>query len=152
MKNILFGILVLAAAVSCKKNDDLRPATADKSDAKVETAKNCYLAVLGKDSVRLTLNSFGDKLSGNLIYDRFETDGSFGTVDGIKAGDTVKLHYRFESEGMVSHRDVYFLERDGKLLEGFGNVRQINDSMMIFDQPSALEYGNSYILEKTECK
>lgn len=151
MKNLIFSAFVLLAAFSCKKNDAVNTET-EVAETKVSTEKNCYLAVLGKDSVKLTLNSFGDKLSGNLIYDPYQTDSSFGTVDGIKSGDTVKLHYRFESEGMVSHRDVYFLEKDGKLLEGFGEVRQINDSMMIFDNPSALKYGNSYILDKVDCK
>jgi len=80
----LFALVFLSA---CKKEMTIE-------DLKMEKPVNpfsevCYLGIQGKDTIRMSLITKGDKLQyGKLSYKYFEKDYNEGTLTGTFRGDT----------------------------------------------------------------
>lgn len=58
-----------------------------------------------KDSAKLSYTVSNNKVSGRLIYNNFEKDSQQGAISGTISGDTLKLKYKFASEGVNSERE-----------------------------------------------
>lgn len=151
MKKLFLGILIAASIVSCDKKET-KSGNAEKSsdsaeniskDLKVEKIpENCYLQVVGNDSMFVQLTDNLGTFTGNMAIKNAEKDSSKGELSGFKNGDTLKLSYSFESEGKISDRPVYFLVKDGSLIEGFGD----------FTNPKTLKYDDKNKFNKTDCE
>lgn len=153
-------IVLLTLAVSfsyCNQSSKKQNSQTNQENSPIEITESngmnsCYLAVLGKDSVKLELVTTKDKFKGFMHYKFFETDNSIGTYEGILSGDTLKGIYRLLSEGIISYSEKYFLLIDNQLLEGVGEIEFPNDSTVKFKDPDRLTYGESINLEKVDCK
>jgi hypothetical protein len=77
----------------------------------------CYLAVKGRDTIRLQLAIKDSLVTGQMQYDNFEIDGNIGTVEGVVRNGRISGYFTFLAEGMWSVREVVFEERDGQLLQ-----------------------------------
>lgn len=145
MKPLSFLILGLLC-IGCQKE---KPQLEEQvGDLPRETKDECYLYAVGKDSIRLHLQRNGDQLTGRVAFDNFEKDSSEGTVSGRKVGDTIKLVYDFESEGMQSKRELFFLETGGELRMGLGNFEP-RDGVSVPLGP--LDYRGPIALRVVDC-
>lgn len=158
MSKVCYFILLGVLAISCtqqKSSDNKTEGDSivmEKPDVlALAEGKSCYLGVVGKDSVKLEIKRNGANFSGFLSYKRFESDSSLGELNGTISGDTLKGSFNFLSEGMISVNEKYFLLKDGKLLEGWGDVVNVDDTTVKFENPSQLTYGKGFVLSPTEC-
>eukprot|EP01132_Coremiostelium_polycephalum_P014348 gene14348-17433_t len=152
---ILLFVLLTGFLTACqnttptsKKADSVITAE-NKTVSKLE--KECYLYASGKDTIAMTLRKNGDQLSGDLLYSLFEKDRNYGTITGKMKGDSLFIHYIFDAEGMHSARELIFLKKGNQLLEGFGDVQEKNGEM-VFKDPRKIQFNNSIVLQKGNCK
>ncbi|MCW3162345.1 hypothetical protein [Chryseobacterium oryctis] len=127
--------LVLLASLSvfllnCNKKPEAPVAeiipvdTVDTAEKVVDTlgAKSfCYIGVIGKDTVFVSIDDNLGTITGKMATKNNEKDSNKGDLSGFKAGDTLKLTYEFSSEGKKDNKnDIYFLQTKDGLNEGIG--------------------------------
>lgn len=147
MKQIIALIFFGSIMTSCENKSENTPATTTElpngNQEIAELTSHCFLFTNGKDSIRLSYTQENDEIDGWMNYDFFEKDGSVGEIDGKFFGDTLKLEYKFLSEGLISEQQVYFLKKDGKLFQGAGEMKMDNDSMMIYSNPKQIKFDDT---------
>lgn len=158
MKQVFYLIMLGVFTISCTQNKSSNNQTGTDStvaekpaDIALAEGKSCYLGVVGKDSAKMEIDRNGRDFKGFLSYKRFESDSSLGEINGIISGDTLKGNFNFLSEGMISINEKHFLLKDGKLMEGLGNMVYVDDITMKFENPSKLTYGQGFVLSPTDC-
>ena len=151
--SIIAGVLI-SVFVSCKKEktEDVVP-VASKSEVVDETILDeCYMGVLKKDTVSMTLNIKGNQVhSGKLQYKFFEKDKNQGTIVGELKGDTLFVDYTFMSEGISSVRQIAFLKKGNTYTEGYGNVIDDNGKVR-FENTKELKFDGETILWRIDCQ
>lgn len=158
MKKSILATLVLLAAFSCEKKETetltktppesvVIPETNEPIES--STLQTCYLGATGKDSVFVSLDDNLGTLTGKMRYKNFEKDSSHGDLMGTKNGDTLKLTYTFESEGTKSDREIYFLQKEGNIIEGIGahKTEGIQDK---YESTANLKY-EGHNLKQVDC-
>lgn len=149
-------VLGVVFIVSCQNNTPEKSAKADSlitvkaADANLNL-NECFKYIKNRDTSNLKLNSAGKIVIGNLSYRLFEKDKNESTIIGIIKGDTIIADYTFQSEGTKSIRQVVWLKKDDKLIEGFGDVEEA-DGKTKFKNISKLIFGKSIVFTKVECK
>jgi hypothetical protein len=159
MKNIKkFSCMLLigTAFTACQNNNGGKAAadstiTAETAVVAAAESRTCYANFKNRDSTTLELLKKGEKVSGSLNVSLYEKDKNKGTVEGLVKGDTLLLNYTFNSEGTQSVRQVAYLQKDGKLIEGFGDVQEQNGKT-VFKTLSDLKFDGSVVLEQSDCK
>jgi hypothetical protein len=159
MKNIkkFSGMLLLGTAfIACQNNNGGKAAadstiTAETAVVAAAESRTCYANFKNRDSTTLELLKKGEKVSGILNVSLYEKDRNKGTVEGLVKGDTLLLNYTFNSEGTQSVRQVAYLQKDGKLIEGFGDVQEQNGKT-VFKSLGDLKFDGSMVLEQSDCK
>ena len=143
-------LFMLASGVfmACQSNQTTQ--TKELSTA-IPTKQECYTYTKNKDTASLSIMSSGHVVTGELHYQLFEKDSNHGIIKGEMRGDTLVADYIFGSEGEQSIRQVAFLKKDGKLLEGFGDVTEDNGKM-VFKAISTLKFGDAIEFKKVNCK
>ena len=94
------------------------------------------------------LEQKGKELSGKMIYDNYEKDGSRGIIKGKEEEEILKLWYDFDSEGMHSVTEVYFKKDNGKLLRGVGAMDAKTDTAYFI---SGINYSEKEAFIKVDC-
>lgn len=154
---ILFaGFLFFAFACTDNKNsnDNTTKDSTIKEKANIpsaQPAKRCY-AQKGKDTVLLTIESNGDKVTGELYINRFGKDVNRGTIDGVMKGDTLFAGYTFNAEGMQSVREVAFLKTDNSMIEGYGPVKYDSNNKAVFTNKDSLVFDEKMKLDEVICE
>lgn len=150
--------MLVVFALSCTQSKSSSNQTENDStivekpaDVALAEGKSCYLGVVGKDSVKMEIDRNGTDFKGFLSYKRFESDSSLGELNGTISGDTLKGNFNFLSEGMISINETYFLLKDGKLLQGWGDMVNVDDMTMKFKNPSQLTYEQGFVLSPVDC-
>ena len=151
MKNFfILAAFLLLISTSCKKAE---PAV--EPDAVVETpaapTSDCYKFATDKDTVTMTLTRTNNSASGELTYDWFEKDGNVGTYEGSFKGDTLRIGYTFQSEGMTSVREELFLLKGDEMIKGHGKIID-RDGKHVFKNRKNVIFDRSLVLSKTNCK
>ena len=160
MINLILSALMILTAVSCEKKTtetvDMQTTTPDsitvpESNEPVEssTLQTCYMEVTGKDTLFVSLDDNLGTITGKMRYKNFEKDSSFGDVMGTQNGDTIKLNYTFEAEGTTSDREIYFLRKDGNLIEGIGE-HKTEGNRDFYANPAQLKY-EGHTLKSVDC-
>ena len=157
MKYILY-FLVFWYSLGCNDTNNTVEKPGDDRSAKSEKAvltKNenqglpgCYMKITGRDTAILMLEQKGNSLSGKMLYDNFEKDGSRGTVNGMEDKEIIKLWYEFKSEGMHSVMEVYFKKENGRLLRGVGDMDVKTDTTYFI---SGINYSDKEAFNKVDC-
>lgn len=159
MKNlVLVGALVMVA-VSCNKKTETTTVEpidssgifvdeANVTDSTLASTSACYVEAIGKDTVFAKINNNLGTITGSLHYKNFEKDSSFGDLSGIADGDTLKVDYVFQAEGTTSTREIWFLQKDGKLIEGIGNY---DDSGERYATPKVVKFESGHYLNQADC-
>jgi hypothetical protein len=155
MKKVIIASLVLMGFfVSCKneKTEEKIP-TIHKEIVVEETVyEECYLGILKKDTVSMSLNIKGNQISsGKLSYKFFEKDKNEGTLIGEMKGDTLFADYTFMSEGVTSVRQVAFLKNGTIYTEGYGDIEE-NNGKVFFKNTKQLKFNGKIVLSKVDCK
>lgn len=159
MKNFVITALVAILISSCDKKSTETTELQSAPDSVVvaetnepvesSTLQTCYIGVSGKDSVFVSLDDNLGTIIGKMRYKNFEKDSSFGDVSGTQNGDTLKLNYVFEAEGTTSDREIYFLRKDGNLIEGIGEHKVEADKDLYLDS-GKLKY-DGQVLKPVDC-
>jgi len=157
-KYIFLGSLSLFVINCNKKVETTAPVAnqdslTDTTKAVIDTLGTksyCYIGVTGKDSVFVSLDDNLGTVTGKMAYKNNEKDSSKGDITGFKSGDTLKLTYEFASEGTTSKRDIFFIQKDGNLLEGIGNQKDENGQMKYADE-TKVAYKDGQKLETANC-
>lgn len=155
-KTLLFIAAVSMFLASCE-SDSKKQSTLDSSimsDHISEYSKpdECFIYNKNKDLATLRIYSTGgNKVLGQLTYSLDGKDKNSGPIYGIVKGDTIIVDYKFESEGVYSKRQVVWVKHGVALLEGTGEVYQVNGNVK-FKNISKLTFGNSIVFEPADCK
>ncbi len=121
------------------------PKTDGQSSADVH---GCYMKITGRDTAILMIDQKGADITGKLLYDNFEKDGSRGTVKGKEEKEILKLWYDFQSEGMHSVMEVYFKKDSGRLIRGIGTMDVRSDTTYF---TSGANYSEKESFIKVDC-
>ena len=160
MKNLILSALMILTAVSCEKKTtetvDMQTATPDsivvpESNEPLEssTLQTCYMEATGKDTLFVSLDDNLGTITGKMRYKNFEKDSSIGDLIGTQNGDTLMLNYTFEAEGTTSEREIYFLRKDGNLIEGIGE-HKTEGNRDFYANPAQLKY-EGHTLKSVDC-
>lgn len=157
--------LVLAAgllvAFAVNKNSDqakvapspsTQPTKAVTTPASEVSVLGCYVAHLAKDRYILEITSqVKSTVMADIAYENFEKDSSRGTFVGSYTSGILSGMYTFTSEGMNSHRELFF-KRDGQdFLAGFGPVSTSGDTEK-FTLPLQLSWDQNYrYVQSNDC-
>ena len=157
MKKIsAIGVMVLFVFISCKNETAAPPPTIEPNAPKeaelVEPAGDqCFASRLNGNIVALSFNvNSHQEVNGKLSYNLTGKDKNEGTLIGNMKGDTLIADYTFNSEGVSSVREVVFLQKDGTLIEGYGDVVDANDKVSFKDK-AKLTFDPKNTLTKVEC-
>ncbi len=110
----------------------------------------CYMQVVKRDTIAVKLNQSGNNITGEMVFDNFEKDGSSGPVSGEKSDGIIKLYYTFQSEGTVSVMEVYLKQEDNKLYLGTGDMEVRHDTTF-FTNVAQLDFNKDVVLTKSSC-
>ena len=82
--------------------------------------QSCYHATVGDSSSLLQIkDSSADQLTGELIFQNYEKDSSYGVFTGKFAADQLTIDFTFQSEGIESKRQIV-LTKSADELSGEG--------------------------------
>ena len=144
--------ILFTACQSNNKADKTIDSASKAVISDVKSTKECYVFTKNKDTAMLSIDFSGKDVTGTLNYNLYEKDKNSGTISGIVKGDTIMAEYTFNAEGTQSVRQVAFLKKEGKLLEGFGEVEE-KGGKVTFKDPKSLQFNTQYIVfDQTECK
>lgn len=147
MKNLrLLFLGLLLSTFACSPNN---PEQAKEEQISPKEVNHSYLYKNDKDSVKLNFQESDGKVTGNLAYSYFEKDKSKGTIEGEMIGDLLVADYTFESEGIVSIRQVAFKKTEGGMKEGFGPIEEKNGKLFLKSLDS-LNFENSLLLKEVD--
>ena len=141
--------LVIGVFTACQNNQSTQKD--EETITSVVTEQSCYTYAKNKDTASLMLMISGHIVTGELQYQLFEKDSNKGLIKGEMKGDTLVADYTFNSEGKQSTRQVAFLKKDGKLMEGFGEVVE-KDGKIYFKSISDLKFDDAIEFTKINYK
>jgi hypothetical protein len=159
MKKVLaITTLVLTVLISCKKETtttepvQITPSAPKEAEIAEPAGDQCYASRLNGYIVALSFNvNSHQEVNGKLSYNLTGKDKNEGTLIGNMKGDTLVGDYTFMSEGVSSVREVVFLQREGTLIEGYGDVVDSNGKVSFKDK-SKLKFEQKNVLTKVDCK
>ena len=160
MKKFILSLMIVGLALSCEKKSNEIAATNSSVDSTTvipethepiesSTLQTCYMEVTGKDSVFVTLEDNLGTILGKMRYKNFEKDSSVGNLVGSQNGDTLKLMYTFEAEGITSDREIYFLQKGEHIIEGIGE-QKTEGTHANYSNPTKLKY-EGRTLKQIDC-
>ena len=155
MKNKFILLVVVSLTIfACKKEEKQQATDEIKSEIPQEVAaavKECYEYVQGKDTIKGTFLIQENAVSGDLIYKLYQKDKNTGKLTGTINGDTLLADYLFISEGMTSVRQIVFLRKNKTLVEGFGEIEEVENKMVIKDRKK-LNFTSKIVLNEIPCE
>lgn len=148
LKKLLFPLLLVLASCSTENNKAVNTPSSD--EIKPINYSGCYEMIISRDSALLNIDFDGNMVSGKLEYRRFEKDSNKGTFTGTFNDGIINAWYNFQSEGILSVRQLMFKVEGENILEGYGEMEQIADSA-VFKYPQTLKYENRHPYIKIQC-
>lgn len=155
MKKVLaITVIVLVVFISCKKTTpapEIVPNDPKEVEVLEPSGDQCYSSRLNGNIVALSFNvNSHQEVNGKLSYNLTGKDKNEGTLVGNMKGDTLIADYTFISEGVSSVREVVFLQKDGTLIEGYGDVTDANNKVTFKDKKK-LKFDTKNTLTKVDC-
>jgi hypothetical protein len=157
MKKIGIVLVVVIISLSCNKklentdisdvNEDSQVVNSINSDI-VEIPESCYFDDLKNDSIYLHINNNIGTITGKLRYKNGKKEKTTGDVMGFIDGDTLKLDYMFTENGVQTSKEIWFLNKNEKLVEGIGN----HDEFGSYSNPKKIVFEGGHSLESANCK
>lgn len=154
MKNLFLAMFLGLAIVSCKEkkaetNNSDESQTTDSPEKMSSTLrKGCYMYDANGNSINLEITENGNPVVGKLTYALSGKDKNTGTFKGRLEDDKLTGQYTFQSEGTESSREVAFMVKGEKLVEGYG---ELTDEGTAFKDPNSIKYSSTMPLVKADC-
>jgi hypothetical protein len=145
---------IFFAACNDKQSETVVDAKPQKPESVVlpVSAAGCYRMIIARDTAFFEAQQDASQIKGKLIYNRFEKDANEGWFSGSLKDSVIDGWYRFQSEGMISVRQVLFKIRpDGNLSEGYGKMEMRADTAY-FPFPHNLNFEDQHPYIKINCK
>lgn len=152
VNSIVVSLLLLSS--SCKDASENRVISETDTSSPLQVnqqEQQCFLYAHQNDTIKLSLNQTGTSATGQLIYNFYEKDGSFGSYEGQIKGDTLLANYTFEAEGTTSQREIIMLKTDKGWLPGYGDVEMQEDQRMVFKKNSSISFDELTPLNRINC-
>jgi hypothetical protein len=157
-KVILVSAIVLSVFISCKKttttstgSTEIAPSSPKEAEIVEPSGNQCFASTVNNSTVELSFNvNSHQEVNGNLRYSLYGKDKNEGTINGNMVGDTLIADYTFNSEGTSSVRQVVFLQNEGTLIEGYGDVVEANGKVSFKDRKT-LKFDPEHTLIKVDC-
>lgn len=158
--NYFLVIALIGLLIACTDNSEINDSAANKSSESPKTTSvdndqkpadditGCYMKITGRDTAILMIEQNANDVSGKMLYDNYQKDGSRGSVKGKKEGDILKLFYDFNAEGTRSVMEVYFKRVPGGLLRGIGDMDVKVDTAYF---RSGINYSDKEAFSKVDC-
>lgn len=152
MKYLLAIMIVTAGCTSNVETVNTIESGSRTVYSKENISSGCYRIVVDKDSAIMNLELRGaDSAIGSLQYNRFEKDDNIGEFVGRIDSNKVVGWYKFQSEGIITVRQVVFkIIGNDKLAEGYGDVSATGDTAY-FAYIHTLNYEEAHPFEKIVC-
>jgi hypothetical protein len=153
MKSSLLLISAFLCLIQCtSKTPNTTTEGAQETSGQPDLPDNvCFAYAQNDDIIGLTLTMNGNKVNGKLAYAVAEKDRNSGTIDGSWKGDTLIGEYSFHSEGRLSTREIVFLRKGDTLVEGYGEVEQVNTKTS-FKSRKNLQFLENFPLKRVPCR
>jgi len=160
--NKILRLLFLLCFFSCAENNNSTAGNdagetihANAKDSIITQAEpfvlsGCYQMTMKQDTANLQLNLMDSTVTGKLQYDWNEKDGNTGTIKGVLRDSLVFADYTFESEGLMSVREVIFRLHDHSLIQGFGQLEE-KKGKIVFKDKGSLQFDTTHPFFKTRC-
>ena len=148
---IPFLILAFASCTNSKENkasSEEKPSTAAKEKSSNLLHTGCYTYNANNNSIKFRVKEVGKKVKGDLSYALNGKDANTGTFTGTLKVNKLIGSYTFNSEGKKSTREVAFLVKNNRLIEGYG---PLNETGTKFKDKEAIKYTSKMPLTKTGC-
>ena len=152
MKNCL-ALLLICFCIGCADNstEPTDTSVTDQPDTtQVAGASGCYRLIVKRDTMVVTLQQQGNAITGSMVFDNYQKDGSKGTIQGTIEGDIIKVWYDFQSEGMRSYMEVYFKLQQESLIRGLGTVATRGDTSF-YSNPADIRFTEEMVYQKISC-
>jgi hypothetical protein len=151
MKFAITIFLAVILTAGCQRKPEAATVTETVVEEPVSmTSGECYLVVIGKDSIIMQIDVENNSVTGHLHYRFQEKDKSGGTLFGNLRGDTLIADYKFMSEGMESEREVAFLKSGEGFVEGYGDIEE-QGSRMVFKDIRTLKFDGQQ-MQRADCE
>lgn len=147
----LIVIVLLITGISCKEQPETKIAPDENVAATQQYEEHCYVYAQNKDTIAVMLTQSKNLVLGKISYNFFEKDASIGSFEGIIKDDTIFGDYQFEAEGRTSKRELIFLKKGNTLLQGYGDVEVVGDSMTVFKSNAKITYDENFPLTTVNC-
>ncbi len=131
--------------MGCKNKDEKK---VDMDDVIPTLQLGCYIYDFGNNIITFEITGMDDGVSGKLAYALDGKDSNRGTFKGQLSGDKLFGLYTFMSEGIESTRELAFMIKGNKLIEGYG---PLNTSGTAFEDRNKIVYSSTLPLTKTDC-
>jgi hypothetical protein len=151
MKYVLVILTLFLSACNTGEKLNEQPAVAETSTpVKPAALAGCYQMFIGQDSAFLRILSDTGSIRGKLAYKRFEKDSNDGTFEGVLQNNVIKGWYRFNSEGVISVRELFLKINGDTLAEGYGDLGMRSDTAF-FLYPTTVNYEDKHPFVKVAC-
>ena len=157
---ILIVVLILGFLIWPKKHagtpvspqdNNAAISNTDLASSSVESIIGCYVFTSGKDTYTLNVQTgSGIIAAGELTYKNYQKDSSAGTFNGVYTDHILSADYEFESEGMVSSRQISFKKLPAGFVEGTGESVLIGNKSKFVDI-NTITYDKSRIFAPATC-
>lgn len=150
MRKVVLYSALMFSIFSCSSNKMSSEKSEDTMKIMIPD-NSCYAAVISdNDGALLKLEVFPNVVTGVLKYNFAEKDSNEGTIEGKLVGDKIFAEYTFSSEGTTSVREVAFWVNGNKIVEGFGEMEEV-DGKMIFKDRKKISYKNGITYSSIDC-
>ncbi len=155
MKKLVLLTFAIVSMVACKENTKTENQSIIKDENMVEKSSEkpiletgCYEYNSDGNKIKMKITEASENVSGDLNIAYYEKDANQGKFFGKLNGDKLIGNYTFNSEGKESSREMAFLVKDNKLIEGFGDL---NEDGTKFKDVKTLKYNATMPLTKVDC-
>jgi len=158
MKKLILASAIITSIITSCQSDSKKYTTVDSTimseqQQGYKTPDECFIYDdnKGNSGELLIYGTGANRVLGHLSYSVNGKDKNSGAFYGNMKGDTIIIDYKFQSEGIYSHREVAWLRKGDQLLEGYGDIKKVNGDVK-FKNVRKLTFGKSIIFNKTDCK
>lgn len=145
----LLGIVFVSCTNSSNAKVNSQITTAPQLPETENLGVKCYISLVGNDTVTMRLNiNVTNEVNGKLTYHK---DKKEGIIVGNIKNDTLIAEYTFTTEGKSSTRQVAFLKKNSKYIEGYGTTLE-SGGKTIFSAINQLKFNDNAVFNEVDCK
>ncbi len=151
----IYTLCFLLFCFACKNNTQTEDKSVTKEEKPVKESTDmpildtgCYAYNENGNHIKMEITKIDENVTGNLNMAYAEKDANQGTFVGKLKGDKLIGIYTYHAEGKESSREIAFLVKDNRLIEGYG---ELNDNGTKFKDVNAIKYSSTMPLTKVDC-